>query len=548
MLLAPIPLPVHLFQNSRPTTTPPRRDGSLPAATAHHEILILKDMDSEKNSSCSHHPEENDIDTCALTDMAGVQSGGKRHPCHTDPIDPRAERRLRWKIDLHVYPILFVVYGLSFLDRINISNARIQGLTEELELYGNRYNIALFVYFVPYILLEIPSNMIIKRVRPSWYLSGLMFSWGIVNMSMGFVKTYAQLVVLRFLLGVLEAGVIPGIIYLTSMYYKRHDFQVRMSSFFCSVVVAGAFGGLLAYAIADLDGHLNIRAWRWIFIIEGAVTAFVSFIAVFLIVDWPSQARFLNLEEKALLSRILAEDGGDVARMDTLNKQAYSLILLDWKIWLGSLLYLGVGVTGYSLVFFMPTILVEFGWKARDAQVHSIPVYAVTAVAMVLVAWLSDRCRHRYAFVMLGCCTATIGYAILLAQEGLSREVKYGALFFASIGGYIATPMALAWLANNVAGHWKRAFGAGIQVTVGNIVGVVAANIFVDREAPRYTTGYGVALGLNWLGGIAATALFVGMLIENRKRDAGKRNYRLSRPAEEVQNMGDDHPSFRFTL
>ena len=234
--------------------------------------------------------------------------------------------------------------------------------------------------------------------------------------------------------------------------------------------------------------------------------------------------------------------------MDTLNKQAYKLIFRDFKIWLGSLLYLGVGATGYSLVFFMPTILVEFGWKARAAQVHSIPVYAVTLVAMILVAYVSDRCRHRYGFIILGCSLATVGYGILLAQEGLSRDVKYGALFFASVGGYIATPMALAWLANNISGHWKRAFGAGIQVTVGNIVGVVSANVFLEREAPRYQTGYGTALALNWLGGLAATAMVVGMWLENRKRDAGGRDYRFSRPEEEVRNMGDDHPSFRFTL
>ncbi|KAI0538993.1 MFS general substrate transporter [Xylaria digitata] len=484
--------------------------------------------------------EEKDID------MKG--STGNEGACDTDAIDPGAARRLLWKIDLRVYPILFVVYGLSFLDRINISNARIQGLTEELELYGNRYNVALFVYFIPYILLEVPSNMIIKKMRPSWYLSGLMFGWGIVNMSMGFVKTYPQLVVLRFLLGTLEAGVLPGIVYLTSMYYKRHDFQVRMSSFFCSVVVAGAFGGLLAYAIADLDGQRNIRAWRWIFIIEGAATAFIAVIAVFVIVDWPSQARFLTIEEKALLSCILAQDSGDKARMDTLNKQAYRLIFSDWKIWLGSLIYLGVGVTGYSLVFFLPTILVEFGWKARDAQVHSIPIYAVTAVAMISVGWLSDRCKHRYGFVMLGCVLATVGFGLLLGQEGLSRDAKYGALFITSVGGYIGPPMALAWLANNVSGHWKRAFASSIQVTVGNIIGVVASNVFLDREAPRYPTGYGVGLGFIWLGGIAATALFVGLLIENRKRDAGERDFRLNQPPEEVQNMGDDHPSFRFTL
>ncbi|KAI0481787.1 MFS general substrate transporter [Xylaria cf. heliscus] len=465
-----------------------------------------------------------------------------------DPIDSKAARRLRWKIDIHIYPILFVLYLFSFLDRINIGNARIEGLTEELELYGNRYNIALFVYFIPYILLETPSNIIIRKMRPSLYLSGLMFGWGIVNMSMGFIRSFAQLVVLRLLLGTLEAGVLPGIIYLTTMYYKRHDFQLRMSIIFLATVVAGAIGGLLAYAIAGLDGSYNIRAWRWIFIIEGAATVFTSLIAVFLIVDWPSQCRFLNIQEKALLTRILTEDGTTEARMDTLNKQAYKLIFSDWKIWLASLTYLGTGIAGYSLSFFMPTILVEFGWKAREAQVHSVPVYAAAAVFMFLLSWLSDRCRHRYGFIMACCVLVTIGYGLLLNQDGTNRDAKYSALFLLAMGGFTLPPLSISWLANNVSGHWKRVFSSGIQVTVGNIVGILATNIFIEREAPRYLTGYGTALGLTWFGAIASTAMFVGMLVENRKRETGKKDHRLCRPDEEVGNMGDYHPSFRFTL
>ncbi|KAI1321109.1 MFS general substrate transporter [Xylariaceae sp. FL0255] len=470
-------------------------------------------------------------------------------------IDPATERRLLWKIDRHVYPILFVIYALSFLDRINISNARIQGLTKDLDLYGNRFNIALFVYFVPYILLEVPSNMIIKKVRPSYYLSGLMFTWGIVNMSMGFVQTYGQLVALRFLLGALEAGVLPGIIYLTSMYYRHHDFQLRISSYFVSVVVAGAFGGLLAYAIANLGGVRGLSAWRWIFIIEGAFTAIISALAVFLIVDWPHQCRFLSPSEKVLLATLLAQDkGAETARMDILNRYAYKRIFTDVKIWLGALVYLGVGITGYSLTFFLPTILVEFGWTAQEAQVHTIPVYAVTAVVMVLVAWLSDRLRHRYGFILFGCLLATIGYAILvhLSRGGSeavnrSRNTLYGAIFITSIGGYICTPMALAWLANNIAGHWKRAFGSGIQVSLGNIVGIVASNIFLDSEAPRYPTGYGTAIAFTWIGGLAATVLFLVLKRENKLRDAGRRDERLNAPRDELENMGDYHPSFRFT-
>ncbi|KAI0390360.1 MFS general substrate transporter [Xylariaceae sp. FL0594] len=449
----------------------------------------------------------------------------------------RQRKRLRWKIDRNLYPVLFVIYCLSFLDRINISNARIQGLTEELHLYGNRFNIALFV---------IPSNMLIKKIRPSIYLSGLMFGWGVVNMCMGFTRTFGQLVALRFLLGVLEAGVLPGIIYLTSTYYKRHDFQLRTSFLFCSVVVAGAFGGLLAYAIAELDYNRGLRAWRWIFIIEGGLTAFVAIIAVFLIADFPDQCRFLSSDDKALLHKILAEDGQREARMDTLNKKAYKRIFSDWKIWLGSLMYLGVGMPGYALVFFIPTILFDFGWKAQEAQVHSIPVYAVTAIAMLLVAYLSDRYKHRYGFVMAGCVLATVGCGLLLGQAGLSREAKYVALFFASVGGYTATPMALAWLANNVCGHWKRALGAAIQVTIGNLAGLIATNVFLEGESPYYRTGYGVVLGFTWLGGLAATFLFIGMRAENRMRDGGKRDYRFSLPSEELNNLGDDHPLFRF--
>ncbi|XXH05266.1 hypothetical protein Hte_011691 [Hypoxylon texense] len=464
-------------------------------------------------------------------------------------IDAHAERRLLRKIDLHVYPILFLIYIMSFLDRINISNARIQGMTQDLDLYGDRFNIALFIFFIPFILLEVPSNMVFKKFKPAYYLSFLMLSWAIINMCMGFVATYEGLVVLRFFLGTFEAGVMPAVVYLTSTYYKRHEFQTRMSFFFCSTVIGGAFGGLLAYAIAGLDGRNGLAGWRWIFIIEGLMTAVVAIASVFFIVDWPERCQFLTPEEKRQLELRLADDGaGSLTHMDTLNSYAYRRILTDWKIWLGGLVYMGVGITGYATTFFMPTILFEFGWTARQAQVHTIPVYAVSAVGMLSVAYLSDRLKHRYGFIILGCVVSTVGYGMLLCQDRLSSDAKYGAVFLVSLGGFIGTPVALAWLANNVAGHWKRAFSSAIQVALGNISGIVAAVIFRQDESPRYLTGYGTSIALMWFGAIVASLLFAGMLVENRLRDAGKRDSRLNRPKEEVDNMGDYHPSFRFTL
>ncbi|KAK8026381.1 hypothetical protein PG991_003437 [Apiospora marii] len=443
-----------------------------------------------ENTVIHHHVDNDSTEKGSLPSPASsIENVEQQHD-----IDPDAERRLLRKLDCTVYPILFIVYMMSFLDRINISNAKIQGMAADLDLdEGNRFNIALFIYFVPYILLEVPSNMVIRKVRPSWYLSGLMACWGIINMCMGFVHNYQGLIVLRFFLGAFEAGVMPGIIYLTSMYYKRHEFQTRMSFFFCSTLIGGAVGG-------------------------------------------------------DLLRRRLAADGAEEAQMETLNAQAWRLILRDWKIWLGALVYMGVGVTGYATTFFMPTILLEFGWKALEAQIRTIPVYLVSALGMLLVARVSDKLKHRSGFILGGSAIATVGYAMLLCQSTLHRDAKFAAVFLVSLGGYVAAPMSLAWLANNMSGHWKRAFGSGTQVMLGNIAGIVASNIFLVSEAPRYPTGYGVALGMTWLGVLATVAMAVGMWLENRRRDRGGRDDRLLLPEAELRNLGDDHPSFRFTL
>jgi sugar phosphate permease len=479
---------------------------------------------------------------------AAVTTSGSVTSDELPPIDPAAERRLVRKLDLVIYPVFFVVYMMSFLDRINISNARIQKMDVELGLDKHKFNICLFIYYVSYILLEVPSNMVIKRFRPSIYISTLMFLWGIVNMCMGFVNSFGALVGLRFLLGVFEAGVLPGIIYVTSMYYKRHEYQKRMSFFFCSTVVAGAFGGLMAYAIADMKNNAGLSAWRWIFIIEGAITSFLAIIFAFLIVDWPEQTKYLNAEEKELLRRRLALDVGDSCRMDTLDKASFKLAITDYKIWLAAFLYMGVSVAGLSGTFFLPTILKEFGWTAREAQIRTIPVYAFAAGTMLGGAWLSDRTKHRFGFILTGALMATLGYAMLLAQEGKSRDYKFGAVFPIFGGAYMITPMCLAWLQNNLSGQWKRAFGSSIQVMVGNIAGIIGANIFLLDEAPTYKTGYAVSLSFMWLGAICATAMFGLMWRENKKRDAGERDHILQLPEEQRNNLGDHHPSFRFTL
>ncbi len=169
--------------------------------------------------------------------------------------------------------------------------------------------------------------MLLRRLRPSYYLGFLACGWGLVNMGMGFVRTYEGLVVLRFFLGVFEAGVLPGIIYVSSMYYKRHEFQKRMNLLFLAASLMAAFGGLLAYAIAHIGTRNGYSAWRWIFIIEGSATVGLGLVGLLVIADWPEQNRWLTAEDKALLRRRMDEDVKDVCRMDRFNRFSARLVL-----------------------------------------------------------------------------------------------------------------------------------------------------------------------------------------------------------------------------
>ena len=210
-------------------------------------------------------------------------------------------------------------------------------------------------------------------------------------------------------------------------------------------------------------------------------------------------------------------------------------------------MYIGVTTTGYGISFFTPTILSQLGWTAVRAQVLSIPIYIVAAVTCLVSAVLTDRLRHRYAFAMLGVVTASIGYIILLAQASVPVAVRYFAVYLIVAGGYITQPITLVWLSNNMGGHYKRSISAAMQIGFGNIGGIIASNIFITTQKPRYPVGYGVSLALIWMCGSACTILALGLRIENKKRERGERDGRLSLPEEEVENLGDDHPRFRFT-
>lgn len=199
--------------------------------------------------------------------ISGSTSGENR--VEPGEIDHQAEKQLLRKIDKFTIPTVMLAYLLCFLDRTNIGNARLFGMEKDLGMVGNQYQIAVAVLFVPYVLIEVPSNLLLKKFRPSRWLSFIMIGWGIVSTLTGIVQSYAGLVATRVLLGLLEGGLLPGLTVYLTLFYTKKEIALRIAYLFVSSALAGACGGLLAYGIGYMDGVAGLSGWRWIFILEG---------------------------------------------------------------------------------------------------------------------------------------------------------------------------------------------------------------------------------------------------------------------------------------
>ncbi|KAI4240857.1 MAG: hypothetical protein L6R42_011426, partial [Xanthoria sp. 1 TBL-2021] len=255
----------------------------------------------------------------------------------TSGVDPK---KVLLKMDLHLIPMLALLYLLSFLDRGNIGNARIEGLVDSLHMTGPQYNWCLTVFFFTYCLFEVPSNLLLKRLRPSIWLPSIMVAWGTVMTLMGIVQDFKGLLIARLFLGVTEAGLYPGVAYYITMWYCRTEAQFRQAMFFSAASVAGAFSGLLAFAIAKMDGVGGYEGWRWIFILEGILTVLVAIIAFFTIYDFPETAKFLNETERAWVVHRLryqgSKDSGQmVAESEHFKWKYVRDAFTDWQIYLG---------------------------------------------------------------------------------------------------------------------------------------------------------------------------------------------------------------------
>ncbi|KAI4160580.1 MAG: hypothetical protein LQ342_005601 [Letrouitia transgressa] len=506
-----------------------------------------------RDSDSPHSPSDDEKKVGA--DPASLE----KHAYGELPLDPdeslsedekaKVDRQLLLKLDFRLIPWLCLLYLISFLDRTNIGNARLDGLESDLGITSGQYNAALSVFFVSYSLAEPLTNVLLKRLRPSVFIPVIMILWGICMTTMGLVHNFQGLMAARFFLGLAEAGLFPGINYYLSCWYKRNEFGIRAAIFFSAAAVSGSFGGLLAAAIGNMRGIGGKGGWAWIFILEGLATVLIGIASFWMVFDFPDEATFLSDVDRQRVIRRLKADKQSSAEHEEFRMQYFWASVLDWKTWLYAVIYMGCDGPLYAFSLFLPSIINALGYtQTVKAQLLSVPPYAAACILTITIGYIADRTRQRGLCNIATSVLGAVGFAMLLSAA--SPGVQYAGTFLGALGIYPCIANTITWVSNNTEGVYKRGVTMGFVIGWGNLNGVVSSNIYQRRDRPKYRIGHGVVftyLVLFLMGGSGLMRVLLSR--ENGRRRLGGRDYLTEgKTEEEVEGLGDRRPDFIYTL
>ncbi|KAK3317730.1 major facilitator superfamily domain-containing protein [Cercophora scortea] len=468
----------------------------------------------------------------------------------SDSDHARLTRRVLFKMDTRIIPVLFLLFLCSFLDRTNVGNAKILGLETDLKISNQRYNECLAVFYATYIACEIPSNLVLRKITPRIWLPFLTLAWGIVTMCLGFVRSFGSFFAVRALLGLAEGGLLPGMVLYLSGLYTRQEMALRIGIFYTANSLSGAFGGLLARGLSAIAPRGGLEGWRWIFIIEGLLTVAISAIAYLLLPTSISTATFLTDEEKEFaklrIQRHTTSSASD--NIDTVHEKdeqfkwsEVSRGIFNLQVWLTATAYFSILSGLYSFGLFLPTIINELHItsNANQSQLWSVIPYAVATPVTVLVAFASDRLKLRGVMMLFTLPIAIIGYAVIANIS--SPQAKFAMTSLMATGMYASVPCVLVWNSNNSAGHYKRATTSALQLGIANCGGFVATFVYPSIDGPLYHKGHTIILGLLVYAWFAILTNVLWCMKINRDKKNGK--------YAKFEGCGDDRdPSFTMLL
>ncbi|KAL4934360.1 putative MFS allantoate transporter [Aspergillus undulatus] len=429
----------------------------------------------------------------------------------------REGAEVRKILDRRVMPIIYLTYCVQFLDKLSLNYASAYTLVPDLGLEGQRYSWVAAIFNFGYLAFAIPSALLIQRLLLAKYMGSVLIIWaGLVIAHVG-AKNYAGMLVLRFILGMAEAGVSPCMMSFTSMFYKRSEQPLRMAIWLSANGTATMVGALLGFGLGHVH-NTSLKSWQLIFLVIGLLNLVTGCLFLWLVPDSPNSAKFLTHRQRIIAVQRVSENMIGVKTKQFKFKQTLELIY-DVKVLCILAMGIACGVINGGVSNFSSSLIKGYGFSGIYATLLQLPTGAIEALIVPICGLISTYVRDSRCIVLAVVCLIPFGGLLGIRFTDLQhRWTLVGCTWLQYI---IGAPVIVSWnlLSTNVAGHTKRSIANGIWFTLyagGNVAG---SNFFFAREAPRYysaLTGLLVCYaGMILVAGVA----YAVMRVENVRRD-----------------------------
>ncbi|WP_373379470.1 MFS transporter [Cupriavidus nantongensis] len=415
-------------------------------------------------------------------------------------------RKVSWRL----VPFLLLCYVVAYLDRVNVGFAKLQMLND-LQFSETVYGLGAGIFFIGYFLFEVPSNVILHKVGARIWIARIMITWGAISAAMMFVTTPTMFYVLRFLLGIAEAGFFPGIILYLTYWYPANRRGRTTTFFMTAIALSGVIGGPLSgWIMQSFNGHNGWAGWQWMFLLEGIPSILVGLWVLAYLDDRIAHAKWLSAEEKALLERNIASE--DAHKEDP----PIRTVMSSPRVWLMSAIYFCFVMGLYGVSFWLPTIIKQTGVKgALDIGLLTAIPYGCAVVGMVLVAYSADRSGERRWHIAVPALAGALGLLLSVQWHG-DTTLAMVALTLATIG--ILTTLPLFWsLPTAFLAGTGAAAGIALINSLGNLAGFLSPYAVGWLKDLTHSTDSGMYLLAACLVVGAALTLSVPKRLVSRK-------------------------------
>jgi MFS transporter, ACS family, tartrate transporter len=413
------------------------------------------------------------------------------------------KNRVLSKVARRIVPYIFICYIVNYLDRFNVSFAALE-MSGDLGFSEMAYGLGASMFFVGYVLFEIPSNLIMERVGARIWIARIMITWGLVSTCMLFVRTPFSFYLLRFLLGVAEAGFFPGMILYLTYWIPAAERARAFALFLTSTSLAGVFGGPISGALLNLGGLYGLKGWQWLFLLEGVPAVLLGCVTLLYLDDKPEGAQWLSPVERQWLSQTMQKEH---------EQKALSHGLTLWqalkhpRVWRLCVLYFSIIISFYGIAFWLPQVVKNFSTLSNSAVafVSALP-YLSASIFMVMTANHSDQTGERKWHVALpafaGCVGLCMAVYFLQHQHSLAAFLAIclaASGIWSTLGPFWSLPTA--FLSGTAA-----AGGVALINSIGNVGGFVGPYVigYVKQATQSFTNGMLVLAGTLLIAAILA--------------------------------------------